>query len=170
MEIWRDVKGFEGIYQVSNYGRVKSLDKEVRNNRATFIRKGRILKPAPNTKGYLTVVLCDKGNNKTFKIHKLVAIAFLNHKPCGMDEVIDHINEDKTDNRSWNLRKTSNRENLSRSYKNASSKYTGVSWIKNRNKWKACIHLNGKNYHLGNYDNEYEASKAYKNALKNGVT
>ena len=93
-EIWRDVKGYEGLYQVSNLGRVKSL-----GNSKT--RKERILKNAKNTTGYLQVNLCKEAKAKATKIHRLVAQAFIGDIPKGM--VINHINGIKTDNRVENL-------------------------------------------------------------------
>lgn len=80
-EIWKDIEEYEGLYQVSNQGRVKSLK----------YGKERILKPAPNSDGYLFVVLCKDGKTKTYFVHRLVAMAFIpnpeglpciNHKSC----------------------------------------------------------------------------------------
>lgn len=94
MENWRDVPGYEGKYQVSNLGRIKSL-----NYRKTG--KGCILKTNKNHKGYLTINLCLNGKYKCFFIHRLVWLAFVGPIPEGMQ--INHINEDKTDNRLENL-------------------------------------------------------------------
>lgn len=80
-EIWKNIEGYEGLYQVSDQGRVKSLK----------YGRERILKPAPNSDGYLSVVLCKDGKTKTHFIHRLVATAFIpnpeglpciNHKSC----------------------------------------------------------------------------------------
>lgn len=101
-EIWRDIKGFEGLYQVSNLGRVKSL-----NYKRTG--KERVLKGMRLKRGYLGVSLCKDGVLKTFYIHRLVAEAFI-PKVEGK-EFIDHINADKTDNRVENLRWTTHKEN-----------------------------------------------------------
>ena len=91
-EIWKDIEGYEG-YQVSNLGRVRSLDRY--NSRGYWI-KGCILKPIMDKKGYLTVGLSKNGQRKAFKVHRLVALHFIpniENKP-----EIDHINTIKIDN------------------------------------------------------------------------
>ena len=103
MEEWRDIKGFEGKYMVSNLGRVKSL-----NYRRTG--KEKILKAFANNCGYLRVMLCKDGKSKLYLVHVLVAIAFCEN-PEGYTDV-NHINEVKSDNRAENL------EFCSRSYNN----------------------------------------------------
>lgn len=106
IEIWKPVVGYEGLYEVSNLGRVKSLDRL--DGRGSKI-KGRILKPIKDKKGYLSVGLSKNNINKHYKIHRLVAEHFipnLDNKP-----EIDHINTDRTDNRIENLRFVSAKEN-----------------------------------------------------------
>ena len=152
MEIFKDIKDYEGIYQVSNLGNVKSL-----------ARKGcltdRVMKPSIDASGYLHIPLSKKGSTNYRKIHKLVADAFLNTEPCGHRLVIKHINQDKSDNRLQNL-------NSSHKYKKSSSKYRGVTWNKKASKWKACIRFKGKQRYLGLFTDELEASEAYQIALK----
>lgn len=89
IEEWRDVVGFEGAYQVSNLGRVRSLDREipyVNNGTPTFLHyKGKVLKPKPDRDGYPRVSLKFGKKNKLAGIHRLVAQAFLpnpNNLPC----------------------------------------------------------------------------------------
>ena len=94
-EEWRDIEGYEGLYQVSSYGRVKSL----RNNKGNTREK--IRKQGKNNKGYLLVNLCKKGIIKKIQVHRLVAIAFIPN-PNGYPTV-NHNNEIKTDNRVSNL-------------------------------------------------------------------
>jgi len=102
-EIWKDIKGYEGLYQVSNIGRVKSLERTVpRKNGSKLPIKERILKPKANRDGYLTVVLCKgSGKRKGFLVHRLVCEAFHKNpknKPC-----VNHIDENKTNNTAGNL-------------------------------------------------------------------
>lgn len=94
MEIWKNIKDYEGLYQISSEGRVKSLG----NNKT---RKEKILKNSKGSIGYLQVNLCKNGKLKRHSIHRLVAQAFIPN-PDNLPEV-NHINEDKTDNRVDNL-------------------------------------------------------------------
>ena len=108
-EIWKDIEGHEGLYQVSNLGRVRSLDK-YRNGRngAKVYCRGRILKPFKSgTANYLSIAL---GREKKEYIHRLVAISFIQN-PLNKKEV-DHINCDITDNTVDNLRWVTRKENL----------------------------------------------------------
>lgn len=98
LDFWKDIQDFEGLYQVSNTGQVKSL----RNNK--------ILKPGKTSDGYLQVTLSKNGEAKCFLIHRLVAEAFLPNEE-ELPEV-DHINNDKADNRICNLQWISHVENL----------------------------------------------------------
>tara|TARA_R110001632_G_C11076374_1_gene387963 strand:- start:13 stop:513 length:501 start_codon:yes stop_codon:yes gene_type:complete len=163
MEIWKEVKGYRD-YEVSNLGRVKSLARIVITAKGSRTCKEKILKPSVDGQGYLKVCLSSNGKGKVKRIHRLVAIVFLNHTPNGNKLVVDHINNVKTDNRLENLQVITNRENLSKDKKGV-SKYTGVTWMKKANKWRAYIYINGKNKHLGMFINELEASEAYQIAL-----
>ena len=100
-EIWRDVVGYEGLYQVSNMGRIKSL-----NYGKT--KKPGILKQKPNCWGYLTTCLAKNSIPKTKSIHRLVAMAFVKN-PLNK-KTVDHINTVVTDNRACNLRWLSQKE------------------------------------------------------------
>lgn len=100
-EIWRDIEGYIGLYQVSNRGNVKSMARsvKVRSNGSKY-NKSRILKQN-NTRGYTQVGLSKKGNAKSYRIHRLVANAFIEN-PDQKKEV-NHINEIRNDNRVENL-------------------------------------------------------------------
>lgn len=104
MEIWKDVKGYEGLYQVSDLGRVKALA----NNERMTHRAEHVLSQS-NCRGYKLVALCKNGKMKTFQVHRLVALAFINN--VGNKPQIDHINTDKADNRAINLRWVTPKEN-----------------------------------------------------------
>jgi hypothetical protein len=164
-EIWKDIPGYEGKYQVSNLGRVKSLPRKMCNNKGCHISKEKILKPIMDHYKYYNVKLYINNKQSTKKIHQLVSIAFLNHIPCGYKLVVDHINNIKTDNRVENLQIITSRENSSKD-KNGNSKYIGVCWDKRNNKWRSTIRINRKAFNLGSFDCELEASEAYQNKLK----
>ena len=157
IEIYKDVIGYEGIYQISNLGNVKSLK----------CNKEKILKLHKNTNGYLIIGLAVNGIVKTRKVHQLVAESFLNHKVCGLQLVVNHIDFNRTNNNISNLEIVTNRENSNRKHLKSTSKYTGVHWNKRANKWHSAIRLNGNTKYLGLFTNELEASKAYQKELLN---
>ena len=101
-EIWKDVVGYEGLYQVSNLGRVRSVDKIIlRKDKKQQHFKSKIIKGNPNKFGYLLVCLRKNNTNKYFQVHRLVAIAFIpnpNNYPC-----VNHKDETKTNNNTENL-------------------------------------------------------------------
>ena len=105
-EVWKDVVGFEGMYQVSNIGRVKGLSRIDGLGRET---KSKILKGFISAYGYAMVSLCKNGKKKHFQVHRLVAIAFIPN-PENKPE-IDHINTIPLDNRICNLRWVTRSEN-----------------------------------------------------------
>jgi len=158
-EIWKDIPKYKGCYSVSNFGRVKSL-KRFR------VVKDRILTQSKNDNGYLYVNLTTKSVIKTFSVHQLVAICFLNHEPSKYNLVVDHINNNQIDNNAENLQIISNRENSSKNRKGGSSKYVGVSWSSANGKWLSMIHVKGKAVYLGYYEDEHKAHLAYQKELK----
>ena len=167
-EIWKDIPNYEGYYQVSNLGRVKSLSREILNQgKFPFISKEKILKERISKNGYNMIYLCKNGKLRNISVHIMVAMAFLNHIPDGTNKIcVDHINNNSLDNRLENLQLITQRENSSKDKKNKTSKYTGVCWDKKRNKWKGYIEINKERKYLGYFTDEYEAHLAYQNQLK----
>lgn len=119
-EIWKDIKDFEGLYQVSNLGRIKRLPKKVYNNglknkNKYFISKEIILKPSTISKGYKGVILTKDKKRYPKKVHRLVAQEFIpnpENKPQ-----INHIDCNKTNNSVENLEWCTNSENQIHAYK-----------------------------------------------------
>lgn len=109
-EIWKDVNGWEGQYQVSNFGNVRSLDKVIRQFYGSRTIKGRQLKPQKTKWGYLLVTFSNKQNHKAYSVHQLVAKAFIPN-PQNKPEV-NHLNGVKTDNSVNNLEWCTEHENI----------------------------------------------------------
>jgi hypothetical protein len=165
MEIWKDVKGYEGIYEVSSLGRVKSLKRIVIGKYRVYNIEEKILKYSSSA-GYLQVPLCKNNIEKTRLVHQLVAEAFLNHTSDGYKMVVDHINNIKKDNRVENLQVITQRQNITRKKGTYTSKYIGVCYVKKSKKWRANICFNGKQLYLGEFKCELKAAEVYQRELK----
>lgn len=165
VEIWKDIKGYKGKYQISNFGKVKSLARKTSHGHKLQERN---LKLIPSQYGYLMVNLSNI-KKKTHIVHKLVAIAFLNHVPCGHKLVIDHKDFNRINNHLSNLKIISQRENTNRKHLKSSSIYVGVCRDKSGKKWQASIRINGRLKHLGLFTDELKASKAYQIALNRTI-
>lgn len=115
-EIWKDIKGYEGYYQISNLGRLKSVIRIVEHKPYNLTIRERIRKQKIDTKGYYFVILSKNGITKHLKVHQLVANAFISN-PLKKKEV-NHINGIKTDNRITNLEWVTHKENMQHAVKN----------------------------------------------------
>lgn len=150
-EIWKDVPGFEGFYKVSNYGNIIS-------------KTGRYRKPVKNNNGYWYLNLYKNGKYLSLRIHQIVALAFLEYNIGQRIMVVDHIDNNKDNNNLSNLQIINHRDNIYKDLKNKSSKYIGVS--KSGNKWRSVISKKNKSIHIGYFNTELEASKAYHKKRK----
>lgn len=117
-EIYKDIKGYEGLYQVSNLGNVKRLEYKKYNTltKTNSVYKEHLLKKNIDKKGYYQVTLCKNGKIKPIKVHKLVAITFIpniRNLPC-----INHIDGNKSNNNVNNLEWCSFKYNVQHAYKN----------------------------------------------------
>lgn len=109
-EIWKDIPNYEGLYQASNIGRIKSLARYIHRGHGAYIRReDKILKNILDSKGYYKVTLCKDETRKQCLVHQLVAKTFLPN-PNGF-VYVDHVNTDRIDNRVENLRWCSSKEN-----------------------------------------------------------
>ena len=168
MEKWISIKDYDGYYEVSSFGRVKSLDRTIITTRGSRNFKGRILKQYLDGSGYNYVGLSKNGLGKKLKVHHLVWENFKTEKRNGIILQVDHIDENKQNNNLENLQLLTPRQNTSKGFKkyNNTSDYTGVSWFKSTSKWRSQIYLNGKVLHLGFFEDELSAYNEYKKKLK----
>jgi hypothetical protein len=149
-EEWEDVIGYEGDYRISNQGRVMSLKHG----------NTRIMKLRENRTGYVIIGWYKNKRHKTSMISRLVAQHFLPDWDESLQ--VDHINGVRAENHIDNLRMVTNAQNL-RSFQKVrgKSKFRGVSWNKSVKKWIARIMLDGKRKHLGCFNDEAAAARAW---------
>lgn len=182
-EIWKDIEGYEGFYQVSNLGRIKSLEKNIKRispkgNEYTVKYPEKMLKQYGNHRGYLITQLSKSGKSESCLVHRIVAQAFI---PNYEDKAqINHKNCNKQDNRIENLEWVTNNENRLHAMKNGLCK--GLKGKENPNSKKVNQYdLNGKllkqwecmsdiarYYKVKNVSNISECCKRRKRKDKNG--
>lgn len=161
-EHWCSVRGYEDHYEVSSWGRVRSLTVRVRNKQGLRTLPGRVLKQRKNSSGYWTVGLCVALKRKTVTVSSLMGAAFLD-VPLGGKT--DHRNRDRGDNALGNLRPATTSQNGANAGARAgTSKYKGVSWFRLRNKWRVVVCVDGRQRHVGYFTDEVSAAKAYDRA------
>ena len=124
-EEWRPIEGYEGLYEVSSYGRVRSLDRYVKTCYEAYkLHKGKILSPAKDKNGYLKVHLCCNGKHNIIRVHRLVCKAFIPN-PDNLPEV-NHKDEDKTNNSVDNLEWCDHSYNISYGTRTERQKKTNI--------------------------------------------
>jgi hypothetical protein len=172
IENWLPVVGYEGFYEVSDLGRVRSLTRSITQKKRsgkTYIRSvgGNILGGHVATGGYNYFRMSPDGKSKS--AHSMVAEAFIGPRPNGHD--IDHLDNNRLNNKRNNLEYVTRRENLIRGQMcklnpNKSSRYPNVRWNHQCRKWSAArgIKIDGqhKTVHVGYYDIEEEAYVAIR--------
>lgn len=119
-EEWRDIEGYDGFYQISDKGRVKSIKRQrVLSGRKYIVNKEKILKPYKHNGGYLKINLCKDGKVKSFFIHRLILQAF---KPTKEKLNVNHIDGNKENNNLENLEWVTQKENVRHAYESGLNK------------------------------------------------
>jgi len=157
VEIWKDIKGYEGYYQVSNLGKVKSLDRiSTMKNGVKRMKTGRVLKPGLDTKRrYLQVNLSKNGKCNVCRVHDLVGKAFVGGYFDGAE--VDHIDTVTTNNNADNLRWTNRKGNMA-------NPITQIKIKNNIDKQK--IPVKGINIHNGDTIQFDSVREAKRNGFK----
>ena len=165
-EEWRTVPNWD-LYEISNYGRLRSKDRTVRGNKGQYLKKGRLLKPVKDKDGYYTFLLKQDGKSKNMKIHRIVAFAFIpnpDKKPC-----INHIDNNPSNNRVDNLEWCTMREPTYKAVKGTNIKtgeiiiFNSLNSVKEKGFQPSCVclcckHKRGVKQHKG-YRWEYIDAK-----------
>jgi hypothetical protein len=157
MENWIEIKGYNGKYLISDLGNVKTKHK----NGTETIKKGYISK----TNRYYKIGLYSNGKTKTYEVHKLVAMCFLNHTPNGLKLVVDHKDNNKLNNKVCNLQIVTQRLNTQKNRINKNN----ILGIKKKpsSKFEASIKINGKKIYLGLFETDLKAGAIYQKANNN---
>jgi hypothetical protein len=116
MEKWENINGFEGYYQVSNFGNIRSIDRNVYAHQGKRILKlkGKTLKPAKDEDGYFRVALCKNKKLQTFKVHRLVALHFCDNYSSTLE--VNHIDGNRQNNNYLNLEWVTHSKNIKHSF------------------------------------------------------
>lgn len=124
-EIWKDIEGYEGYYQVSNLGNVRALEREIHRGDVVQIRKAKIKQQWLNTDGYPQVKLSKDNIDKNISVHILVANAFISKRNDGLTYEVNHIDSNRTNNIVENLEWVTHEENIKHAAKLGHMKHYG---------------------------------------------
>lgn len=159
MEVWKQIEGYEGIYEISNLGNVKSLSRLV-NNHSGFKKqlKEKILKNHISKTGYFVTDLKNNNERKTFKIHRLIAFAFID-KVIGK-EYVNHIDGNKLNNNIDNLEWCTIQENNKHAEKLGLKNDSGINNSKSKLKIEDVFFIRNSNLKLKELSNIYNLNES----------
>jgi len=152
-EVWKDIKNYEGLYQVSSFGRVRSLDRQAWNGKVWHEKKGVSLALRKHNAGYLSVALSKEGRVDYFLVHRLVGEAFLER--CPSKSEINHIDEDKYNNHVGNLEWATPKENMNHGtrVKRCLDKFKETGFV------KKVVQMDLEGNFIAEYESQIEASR-----------
>jgi hypothetical protein len=157
MELWEPIKGYEGYYKISNFGRVVSLGRKIQNTSVyggVAILKGKILKLGDN-KRYKTATLCKEGRPKIYLVYHLVWDHFGDRERKGRKLQVDHIDNDKQNNHINNLQLLSQRDNLIKYHQTYNKLPSGIRY--KSGKYEVSVYSDNKQNYLGRHPTLKEA-------------
>jgi hypothetical protein len=169
-EIWKDIIGYEGLYQISSLGRVKSLERILRRNDGINRQYKESFLKYKKRNNYLRIILYKNNTYKNFDIHRLVGIHFIEVDMNLIKNLeINHIDGNRENNNIKNLEWVNKRENTSHNKIgiNFLSKFIGVYWVVNHKNFRSTIFNNGKTESLGCSINEIDCAETYLEFCKN---
>ncbi len=160
MEKWKQIKGYEGLYEISNHGRVRSMDRVVTYSNGNKVNyKGKIRKASCSE--YRLIALSKKGKVKMFKISRLVANHFI-PKKVGKN-IVNHMDGNKYNDHFLNLEWCTYSENTLHAFdtglNKSKNKVPGVFFQTSRKKWASYLYRDGKNIFIGRFKTKEEAVK-----------
>lgn len=161
-EIWKDITGYEGLYQISNFGGVKTLKKDVIIGNAVRHQEERMLKCDPMKKGYLRASLSKNGVIKRVLVHRLVYEHF--NGPIIEGLIINHKDRNKHNNDNDNLELVTYRRNTHH-YRESTNRQLPIGVRKMRGKYQARLNVSSKVIYLGVYDTPAKASEIFQSAV-----
>jgi hypothetical protein len=159
MEIWKEIPKYEGYYEISNYGNVRTLDRVIINSKGVkSYYGGKVRKPSVNE--YRIIILSKNGTAKGFKISRLVALLFVGGGNS-VKNIVNHIDGNKLNDHYENLEWCTTSYNIIHSFENGMSskknEVPGVFYDKKRNKWASYLYRDNKNIFIGRFNTEQEA-------------
>lgn len=160
IENWKDIPDYEGMYQVSDLGRVRGLERTVNSYGGGKMDKpAKIITPKRCKLGYLRARLCKNGVDKTYAIHRLVLATFT----YASELKVDHLDMVKSNNRLSNLEYVTQRENVRRGIV-ATRKLLGS---RRKSQYLTLISVNGKSYNVGSFNTQEESNARYNEVYNN---
>lgn len=163
IEIWVDIPEYIGIYQISNLGRVKGVERYYQlRGKIPVLLKEKILYLNTHKDGYVHVNLCKNGKVCHPRLSRIMLKSFIGPS----DLQVDHIDGDKQNNKLSNLQYLTGRENTFKYFSNIPDKLIGAHYNKRSKKYHSVIKINGKSIQLGAFNNKEDAHAAYLEAHK----
>lgn len=166
-EIWKDIPNYEGYYQASNLGNIRTCERIITYSNGK-INKYKSKSRKPSLSEYRMIALSKNGNVKMYKLSRIIANLFVKGQ-SGIRNVVNHKDGNKHNDISDNLEWCTNSENIIHAFENNLHKFKnkirGVFFDENRNKWTVYLYRNNKNIFVGRFLLESDAINAYNKKL-----